>query len=184
MNDRPALRPLRDSDAADVLDAFRSAPDMARQGTVTTLDEARRYLDGLRVDGILAFAVTDDDRLVGVVGVTVDEANRNGWFWYWLNASHRGRRWASLAATAVANWALSSANLDRLELGHRADNPLSGNVAGAAGFIREGRERGKFLIDGQRVDVLTYGRLATDPWPEPAGIELVTDWPPAPDARH
>ncbi|NHB84130.1 GNAT family N-acetyltransferase [Tessaracoccus sp. HDW20] len=138
---------------------------MARQGTVTTLAEAEAYVAALQERGDLAFAITDDDRLVGLVGVSVDAVNRVGWFWYWMNASHRGRRWASLAATAVANWALSSGGCERLELGHRADNPLSGNVAGAAGFVHEGRERGKFLIDGQRVDVLTYGRLVSDPWP-------------------
>ncbi len=174
MNDLPALRPLRDSDAADVLAAFRSAPDMARQGAVTSEDEARGYLHALRDGPHHVFAVTDDDRLVGVVAVTVDDVNHNGTFWYWLNASHRGRRWASLSATAVANWALSSGGLGRLELAHRADSPLSGNVAGAAGFVREGRERGKYLIDGQRIDALTYGRLATDPWPPSPGLEMVT----------
>ena len=160
-----ALRALRPDDAPDVLAAFGSDPGMARQGTVTTQEQADAYVGALLSRGDLAFAVTDDDRLVGLVGVTVDTVNLVGWFWYWMNASHRGRGWASRAATAVANWALASGTCERLELGHRADNPLSGNVAGAAGFVREGRERGKFLIDGVRVDVLTYGRLDTDPWP-------------------
>jgi len=35
----------------------------------------------------------------------------------------------------------------------------------AAGFIQEGVERDKFLVAGERVDVLTYGRLVTDPSP-------------------
>lgn len=161
-----ALRPLRTDDAADVLAAFGSDPGMARQGTVTTVREAEAYVAALVEGDDHAFAITDDDRLVGLVGVTRDIPNRVGWFWYWMNASHRGRGWASRAATAVANWALASGGCDRLELGHRADNPLSGNVAGAAGFVHEGRERGKFLIDGARVDVLTYGRLGTDPWPQ------------------
>jgi len=38
-------------------------------------------------------------------------------------------------------------------------------VALAAGFIQEGVERDKFLVAGERVDVLTYGRLVTDPSP-------------------
>lgn len=88
-----------------------------------------------------------------------------------MNKSHRGRGWASTSAIAVSNWALRSGGCERLELGHRADNPLSGNVAAAAGFRHEGRQRGKFLIDGHRVDVLTYGRLSTDPWPT-ATVEI------------
>lgn len=163
----PGLRPLRATDVEAVLDAFASDPSMARQGTVTNDAEAAAYVAALLdpTGDRRAFAITDDDRLVGLVGITFDRTNRVGWIWYWMNASHRGRGWASAAATAAANWALGSGGCERLELGHRADNPLSGNVAGAAGFIREGRERGKFLIDGVRIDVLTYGRLGSDPWP-------------------
>ena len=43
------------------------------------------------------------------------------------------------------------------------NNPASGGVAHAASFVLEGREREKFLIDGERIDVLTYGRLRSDP---------------------
>ena len=167
------LRPLRADDAADVLAAFDSDPGMARQGTVTTIAEADAYVYGLLdpAGNTRSFAICDDDRLVGLVAVTVDTANRVGWVWYWMNASHRGRGSASASATAVSNWALRSGGCERLELGHRADNPLSGNVAAAAGFRHEGRQRGKFLIDGHRVDVLTYGRLSTDPWPT-ATVEI------------
>lgn len=55
--------------------------------------------------------------------------------------------------------------LERLELGHRENNPASGGVARAAGFVHEGTERGKFLLDGERHDVHTYGRLRSDPMP-------------------
>ena len=167
------LRPLRADDAADVLAAFDSDPGMARQGTVTTIAEADAYIYGLLdpSGNNHPFAICDGDRLVGLVAVTVDTANRVGWFWYWMNKSHRGRGWASTSAIAVSNWALRSGGCERLELGHRADNPLSGNVAAAAGFRHEGRQRGKFLIDGHRVDVLTYGRLSTDPWPT-ATVEI------------
>jgi len=71
----------------------------------------------------------------------------------------------SRAAATVADWALSDGGCERLELGHRVNNPASGGVAAAAGFVWEGTERGKFLIDGERVDVHTYGRLTSDRWP-------------------
>ena len=75
----------------------------------------------------------------------------------------RGRGWTTRAAATVAEWALDHAGLERLELGHRVNNPASGAVARAAGFRKEGTQRGKFLIAGERVDVDTYGRLRTDP---------------------
>jgi RimJ/RimL family protein N-acetyltransferase len=67
---------------------------------------------------------------------------------------------------------LTSGGLHRLELGHRVTNPASGVVAEAAGFVREGVERGKFLIAGARVDVVTYGRLISDPIPATQTLEL------------
>lgn len=105
--------------------------------------------------------------MVGLVAVSVDEANRSGWVFYWMHAAHRGRGVTARAVATVADWALTEepegAGLERLELGHRVNNPSSGGVALAAGFVQEGRERGKFLIDGERHDVLNYGRLRSDP---------------------
>lgn len=163
----PVLRPLRIEDASDVLEAFRSAPDMARQGAVTTLEEAEAYIRRLTgsEETNRAFAVVHAGRVVAVIGLSLDRLNRNGWMFYWAAASARGRGWTSRAALTVADRALDvdGVGCERLELGHRVDNPASGGVARAAGFVQEGRERGKFLIDGQRVDVLTYGRLRSDP---------------------
>ncbi len=67
---------------------------------------------------------------------------------------------------------MSQGGLERLELGHRVNNPASAAVAEAAGFVREGVERGKFLIAGARVDVTTYGRLVTDPMPATEVFDL------------
>ena len=170
------LRPLRPADAPAVLDAYRSADDMARQGTVTTPAQARQQVAWLREADRRATAIVDGtDALMGLVALTIDPEDRNGWFSYWLHAAHRGQGLAARAAVAVAERALTPPaeggwGLERLELGHRANNPASGAVARAAGFVHEGTERGKFLIDGRRVDVLTYGRLLTDPAPALAGL--------------
>lgn len=166
------LRRLRASDAGDVLRAFAPGTGMERQGSVGSPREAERYVAALLEPGSNRhpWAVVLQDRLVGLVCVNADAANRSGWFWYWMASETRGRGWTSRAAGAVANWALTALELERLELGHRVDNPASGGVARAAGFIREGTERAKFPIDGRRIDVATYGRLATDPWPGLAGL--------------
>lgn len=160
------VRRLRSTDAQDVLAAFRSAPDMARQGQVGTLAEAEEYVARLTSGSSLAYAVEVAGRCVGLVGVGVDEQNRNGWVHYWMHADRRGRGLTSAAVTTVADLALGEGGLERLELGHRANNPASGAVARAAGFVQEGVERAKFLIDGERIDVLTYGRLRSDPVPD------------------
>lgn len=163
----PLLRPLRPDDAADVLAAFASHEDMARQGQIETLSDAEAYVARLcDPEGAhRPWAITVDDRLVGLVCVSVDEANLNGWFWYWVSYRYRRRGLAARAAASVAEWALTAGGLHRLELGHRVTNPQSGSVARAAGFVKEGTEREKFLIGDARVDVDVYSRLRTDPGP-------------------
>ncbi|MBD8062343.1 GNAT family N-acetyltransferase [Oceanitalea stevensii] len=174
----PLLRPLRQTDAPAVLDAFTSSVDMARQGDVTTLAGAEAYVARHATQPV--FAVVADDRLVGAVGIMLDEANHNGWFWYWMHAGWRGRGWTAAAAATVADWALGPGGCERLELGHRVNNPASGRVAAAAGFVLEGRERAKFLVDGERVDVLIYGRLRSDPVPEGRRLALTAPVPSQP----
>ncbi|MFJ3956279.1 GNAT family N-acetyltransferase [Arthrobacter sp. NPDC090010] len=161
------LRRIRAEDAPDVLDAFASDQDMNRQGRVASLADAETYLDRLTDpdSGHEPWVISLAGRLVGLVCVSVDEANRNGWFWYWMSAGTRGRGLVRRSAATVADWALNVRGLDRLELGHRVNNPASGGVARAAGFVKEGTERAKFLVDGQRIDVDTYGRLSSDPRP-------------------
>src|SRR5690606_9033274 len=167
-----ALRRVRLGDAPAVLDAFADE-EMSRQGDVHDEATATAYTQRL-VDNPYAFAVDEGGTLIGVVAITADQENRLGWFWYWTHRAHRGRGLAGRAAATVANWALRDGGLERLELGHRVDNPASGAVARAAGFVQEGVERGKFLVDGERIDVLTYGRLRTDPWPATPGLPMDT----------
>lgn len=162
------------NDAAAVLAGFRADPEeMSRQGEVTDLDSARKYIGFVTSisEGNHGFAVVSDDHCVGVVGINGATQHRLGWFFYWMHPDFRRLRLGSAAASAVANWALTDeesggGGFERLELGHRVNNPASGAIALSAGFLHEGTERRKFLIDGHRVDVLTYGRLNTDPLPD------------------
>ena len=167
MTDSDPLRRLSTDDAPNVLAAFRSNPDMSRQGEMSDLAGAQRYVARLTADPNVAFAITADAeaQMVGIVGLDVNPRERSAWFFYWLHADFRGRGLMAASAARVANWALKAGGLERLELGHRANNPSSGAVARAAGFILEGREREKFLIGDERIDVLTYGRVRSDPFP-------------------
>lgn len=170
------LRPLRPDDASAMLAAYGAAADMARQGAVATLEQAHAQVSWLLAEDRQATAIVDpDDTMVGLVAISIDREDLLGWFFYWLHAAHRGQGLAGRAAAAVADHALTPSadggwGLERLELGHRMNNPASGAVARAAGFVQEGTERQKFRIDGERVDVLTYGRLRSDPSPTVSGL--------------
>lgn len=165
------LRLVRDTDAPAVLDAFTSHPDMERQGEVHDLAAAATRIRWLQAPNVRAAAIADTGgTLIGTVAIHIDTENRTGWVSYWMHREHRGRGVTSRALAAVADRALRPEagggwGLERLELAHRVNNPASGGVARAGGFVREGVEREKFLIDGERVDVLTYGRLPSDPPP-------------------
>lgn len=148
---------------------------MARQGDVSTLAEAERYVSRLVESDSPheTWTIVTDDALVGLVCVSVDDENRRGWFWYWMTDASRGRGWTAAAAATMAQWALTTRGLERLELGHRVNNPASGAVARHAGFVKEGTEREKFLVGGQRIDVDTCGRLRTDPSPSFDPIPMI-----------
>lgn len=167
METLPVLRPLGPGDAADVMTGFQADPQMRRQGDVRDLDSASRYIEFVTNDdqGNAAFAVDLEGRCIGVIALSGASAHRLGWFFYWMHPDFRGRGITSRAAATVADWALTAGGFERLELGHRANNPASGRVALAAGFLHEGVDREKLLIDGERVDALTYGRLRSDPFP-------------------
>lgn len=166
------LRPLRadDADTAAVLSAFTAdLPGMERQGPVRGTESARAYVEQLTGNAALeATAVCDAHGLAGLVTVQRDEANLSGWVAYWMHPRLRGTGVMGRAVATVADRALTEGGLQRLELGHRDNNPASGGVARRAGFLREGTQRGYFLIDGVRHDVHLWGRLATDP---PSGVD-------------
>ena len=167
------LRPLLASDAEAVLASFLSNPDMARQGDLTTLADAEQYVENLLASASQhPWAISHEGTVVGLVCVSIDKANRSGWVSYWMHHAARGNGWMRRAVATVADWALAPGGLERLELGHRVNNPASGAVARAAGFVKEGTERAKFLIDGERIDVDTYGRLRTDPAPSFRPLEM------------
>lgn len=104
MTSTPAahLRPLRETDAEAVLDAFRSDPEgMSRQGDVVDEESARRYVQRFLDDPAMdaaAFADASTGHLLGLVTVIRDGVNRSGWFAYWAHPRARGRGLMTRAA--------------------------------------------------------------------------------------
>ncbi|MET7362361.1 GNAT family protein [Streptomyces sp. NPDC005562] len=180
------LRPWQIEDARTVMTAFAD-PLMRGQSVepVDTVQDAQRWIaargEQWAADSAYSFAVVDggggdggrrsggrsgSGHVLGHVRIgSVDRRHATGWVSYWTTASARGRGVASRACDAVARWAFDDAELFRLELGHRVNNPASCRVARSAGFAVEGRQRQKLAYDGVRFDVELHARLATDPEP-------------------
>lgn len=166
------------------LRAASTDPELARQLAGSPFDDdaavaafiATRY----RHDGHARnWAVVDGSgAVVGNVGATALEyVHGTAWISYWLVPAARGTGLATRALLAAADDAFAL-GLHRLELGHRTDNPASGRVAARAGFIPEGIERERLRYGGERFDVETHARLATDPVPD---IRPLPIRDPAPD---
>ncbi|MFF3895099.1 GNAT family N-acetyltransferase [Streptomyces sp. NPDC001812] len=166
------LRRWRAEDARAVTTAFADPLMRGQSGEpVDSVRAAERWTtardEQWAAGSAFSFAVVDGGGLVlGQVCVgPVDRRHATGWVSSWTTATARGRGTASRACRAVARWAFDDAELFRLELGHRVNNPASCAVARAAGFAVEGRQRQKLAYDGVRHDVELHARLATDPEP-------------------
>ena len=175
------LRRWEPRDAAALVAAYRSSGDLATQFPADP-----GGLDEQRATAVIEESLPFDDRskhwaivqagvAVGTVGLAAIEF-RHGTAWasYWLADRARGRGTASRALATVATRAFT-AGLHRLELGHRVNNPASCRVAAAAGFAAEGIERQKLRYGTERFDVETHARLATDPTPDLAPIDVAED---------
>lgn len=200
---RAVLRPwtFGDKDIAAVLRAF-AAPDMAGQSARPISDAAgaREWLEivvpraaastGSSEEGtgqgqeparstVEALAIEMDGEAVGNVMVSgMEQRHQTGWVSYWVTPSARGRGLAAAGVAALAGHCFDSRGLHRLELGHRLNNPASGGVAAAAGFIREGVERQKLRYQGddgvwERFDTALWARLATDPAPAVVPLDIL-----------
>lgn len=161
-------RVLVPEDADAVLDAFTASDDMARQGNVTNGETASAYAHSHadRTRGVTLVAVDAKDRVWALAAAVYDSPhNRSAWVYYWAHKDVRGQGVTSALVRILADWMIDHCGVERLELGYRLNNPASAAVAYKAGFIVEGIERGKFLIDGQRIDAAIASRLHTDPPP-------------------
>jgi RimJ/RimL family protein N-acetyltransferase len=122
------------------------------------------------------FAIADPrtNRLMGCIGIH-PKGRGAAEIGYWVAPWGRGRGAATGAARAASAWAVDK-GYRRLEIRTDPANGPSQRVAIAAGYAREGIQRGGGLDRaGRRYDLITWGRLAGDP-PGPAP-RLLPDLP-------
>jgi RimJ/RimL family protein N-acetyltransferase len=127
-----------------------------------------------RGGGNFAIADPQSDRLLGGIGIT-HEQNGNGEIGYWVAPWGRARGVATAATRALTDYAFAS-GYGRLQLRTEQENTPSQRVAIAAGYMREGVQRGAAPTrTGGRHDLVVWARLAGDP-PGPAR-RLLPDLP-------
>jgi RimJ/RimL family protein N-acetyltransferase len=112
----------------------------------------------------LALAIVDtDDRVLGALGISnFDWSDMKGEIGYWMAPEARGRGIGARATRMLAQWAVRTLGLERLELLAHPDNEASQRLAERAGFTREGVLRMYRRRHGVREDLVMYSLLAED----------------------
>ena len=125
-----------------------------------TAEHARAFVRG-EVPGIggQQFAVTDAGRVVGSIGMSVNDSG-TGHIGYWCAPRARGRGQTTRALRLLCAHALEELGLQRLELITDPDNHASQRVAEKVGFRREGVLRSHLAHpDGRRRDSVMFSLL-------------------------
>lgn len=165
------LRPFRIGDAGEVAAACTD-PDIVR---FTFMPEgltdvgAQKWIELANEwwpRGHPRFAIVDsaDDRLLGQVGMAVDEHQRSAEAYYWVAPVARRRGIASRALGLVADWAFDE-SVERLFLLIHPENEPSNRLAERLGLTREGILRSYEPFKGDRPDLVSWSLLPHDPRP-------------------
>jgi RimJ/RimL family protein N-acetyltransferase len=116
--------------------------------------------------GYPRFAIvdTDDDRLLGQVGLGVHAQHLSAEAYYWVAVSERGRGVAYRALGLVVDWSFSK-GVERLFLLIHPENEASNRMAAKMGFVREGVLRSYEPVKDKRPDLVSWSLLPRDPLP-------------------
>lgn len=124
----------------------------------------RRRAVGWSHDEDCSWAVCEPTtgEMLGEIELRLDLCHGNGEIACWALPDARGRGMTSTALSAVLRFAFGGLDMHRVTYAWAEGNVASGRVAQMCGFRVEGREREAWVVDGERMDVLLAGRLATD----------------------
>lgn len=164
------LRPLLETDAADVL---RACTDELTQRWLPlpspyTIDDALSFIshfapEAQRSGSGLVRAIEVDGRLGGCIDLKkTDWPARVSEVGYWVAPWARGAGLAGRATRGVAHWALREQGLERVELRAAPGNIGSQRAAERAGFTREGVLRNAGHVHEGRVDLIVYSLVRAD----------------------
>ena len=166
---RLKLRPYTESDIAELLPLIG-----AREVAATTLriahpyteQDAREFLVMAQEPGKLWLAITrrSDDRLIGGIGLRVDDQHQHAELGYWLGVPFWGMGYATEAAQEMLRYGFESLGLHRIFATHFKHNPTSGRTLKKLGMRYEGCQREHL----RKWDSELYGILRQE-WKIPKG---------------
>jgi len=172
------LRPLEERDL-DVLARFDIDPELSEpfewRGYRDPHDRRRRWeQDGyLGVEDSMLSVSLADGTFAGFVGwrlLAISGPQGVIQVGILLLPEHRGRGIGSRAQQLLADYLFSTKTTNRIEASTEVDNIAEQRALERAGFIREGRLRGRGFVRGQWRDGYMYARLREDQQPEAVAV--------------
>jgi [ribosomal protein S5]-alanine N-acetyltransferase len=167
INDELLLRPWTLNDASVVVAGYGD-PDIQRWMPYSydqdeAVDVIRRWNDDWRHESGACWAIAQrsGDTAIGRIPLQdIDLISGSAELAYWVLPDFRGSGVASLALTALSDWAFDELELHRLDLNHSVENLASCLVAVRAQFDLEGTARSAGIyVDGWH-DVHRHGRFS------------------------
>jgi RimJ/RimL family protein N-acetyltransferase len=164
------LRPWEPRDVAAITAACQD-PEIPRWTVVPYNYTERHAIDfvtaspgDLRAGRELALAIVDsDDGVLGALGMSkFDWSGMTAEIGYWMAPESRRRGFGARATRMLAEWAIATLGLERIELLANPANEASQRLAERAGFTREGVLRKYRRRHGVREDLVMYSLLAED----------------------
>jgi ribosomal-protein-alanine N-acetyltransferase len=120
-----------------------------------------RLAERLGADDLsLAIARADTEEAVGLVAVRQAPQEGVAGIVFWVRPELRRRGLATRAVWLVTGHALDAMAVARLEAWVQPSDQAGAGVLRRCGFMREGLLRSFLVVDGLRVDVHVYSRLA------------------------
>lgn len=114
--------------------------------------DARFFLrEIVPVEWVWAITLPDDEKLIGMIGLTPNKDACSAELGYWLSPQQWGRGIVTEAATKVVTFAFEALGLAYVTSGFFADNPASGRVLEKLGFVETGRTMLPCLASGADV---------------------------------
>lgn len=106
--------------------------------------------------------VRGQDTLIGAVGLKLEPEHGRAELGYWIGTDYWGNGYASEAARAVVQWALSDLGVHRIYAYHFQRNAASGRVLARAGLRPEGMQRGHIKKGDRHENCVLYGIVRGD----------------------
>jgi len=124
-------------------------------------EDARQFLAKIEADGEVSLAVTlrENGRLIGGIGLRLEEDHQHAELGYWLGVPYWGQGYATEAAREMLRYGFENLHLHRIFARHFKHNPASGRVLQKLGMHYEGCQREHFHKWEQFVDSELYGIL-------------------------